>query len=130
MATRLEQRRLRAAGIVGLGMYVPDRVLTNNDLERMVDTTDEWIVSRTGIRERRIAGEDQATSDLALPAAHQALQVAGIRAADLDLIIVATYPIAALKDARNPALAREWMDLVTSEEGQRVLEKWGFEPAA
>jgi molybdate transport system substrate-binding protein len=47
-----------------------------------------------------------------------------------DLIIVATYPIAALKDARNPALAREWMDLVTSEEGQRVLEKWGFEPAA
>ncbi len=82
--------QLRRAGIAGLGMYVPDRVLTNHDLERLVDTTDDWIVTRTGIRERRIAAPEQATSDLALPAAQQALKVAGLGAADLDLLIVAT----------------------------------------
>jgi 3-oxoacyl-[acyl-carrier-protein] synthase-3 len=82
--------QLRGAEIAGLGMYVPERVLTNADLERLVDTTDDWIVTRTGIRERRIARDDQATSDLALPAAEQALRVAGVDAASLDLIIVAT----------------------------------------
>jgi len=83
-------RTLRGAEIAGLGMYVPERVLTNHDLEKMVDTSDEWIVERTGIRERRIAAPDQAASDLALPAAQEAVCVAGIAAADLDLIIVAT----------------------------------------
>jgi 3-oxoacyl-[acyl-carrier-protein] synthase-3 len=81
---------LRGAEIVGLGMYVPERVLTNHDLEKIVETSDEWIVERTGIRERRIAGPDQATSDLALPAAEQALEGAGIKPSDLDLVIVAT----------------------------------------
>jgi len=64
--------------------------LTNKDLENMVDTTDEWIVSRTGIRERRIAAEDQASSDLAVEASRKALEAAGVTADQLDLIIVAT----------------------------------------
>ncbi len=81
---------LRPVAIAGLGMYAPERVMTNADLERLVDTSDDWIVSRTGIRERRIATDDQATSDLAIPAALDALRVAGIEATDLDLIVVAT----------------------------------------
>lgn len=78
------------AGIVGLGTYVPERILTNQDLEQMVDTSDEWIRTRTGIRERRVAGEDQAASDLAVLAAQRALDDAGISPQELDLIIVAT----------------------------------------
>lgn len=81
---------LRSAGIAGLGMYVPSRVVTNRDLEALVDTSDDWIVSRTGIRERRIAAPDQATSDLALPAAREALVTAGVAADQIDLILVAT----------------------------------------
>ena len=77
-------------GITGVGAYVPDRVLTNADLEQMVDTNDEWIVERTGIRERRIADESQAASDLALPACRLALARAGIAAEDVDYIVVAT----------------------------------------
>ena len=61
--------KVRPVGIAGLGRYVPDRVLTNQDLEKIVDTSDEWIVQRTGIRERRIAADDQVTSSLALLAA-------------------------------------------------------------
>ncbi len=60
-------------GITGIGVYVPERVLTNADLEQMIETSDEWIVERTGIRERRIAAPDEAASDMALPAARQAL---------------------------------------------------------
>jgi 3-oxoacyl-[acyl-carrier-protein] synthase-3 len=71
-------------------MYVPEQVLTNRDLEAMVETSDEWIVSRTGIRERRIASRDQASSDLAYEASLKALERAGIAAEDLDLILVAT----------------------------------------
>ena len=71
-------------------MYVPERRLTNFDLERMVDTTDEWIRTRTGIRERRIAAAEEATSDLAAHAARQALRNAGVTAEEVDLIIVAT----------------------------------------
>ena len=78
------------AGIVGLGSYVPERVLTNRELETMVNTTDQWIVDRSGIRERRIAGPGQVTSDLALEAARRALEDAGIGPAEGDLIIVAT----------------------------------------
>ncbi len=77
-------------GIIGTGKYVPEKILTNADLEKMVETNDEWIVSRTGIRERHIAAPDQATSDLAYEAAIQAIEKAGITAADLDLIVVAT----------------------------------------
>ena len=79
-----------AVGILGTGAYVPERVLTNEDLEKMVDTTDEWIVSRTGIHERRIAAPDQASSDLAYEAALRALDSSGIEPDQLDLIIVAT----------------------------------------
>jgi 3-oxoacyl-[acyl-carrier-protein] synthase III len=80
----------RPISITGLGCYVPDQVLSNDDLARMVDTSDEWIVERTGIRERRIAAPEQAMSDLALPACERALERAGLRGADLDLIIMAT----------------------------------------
>ena len=76
--------------IVGTGSYLPERVLTNRDLERMVDTTDEWIVSRTGIRQRHIAADGQLASDLALAAASRALDAAGIQGRDLGLIVVAT----------------------------------------
>lgn len=81
---------LRPVGIIGTGKYVPENILTNSDLEKMVETTDEWIVSRTGIKERHIASKDQATSDLAYEAAVRALESAGMSGQDLDLIIVAT----------------------------------------
>lgn len=81
---------LRPVGIIGTGMYVPEKVLTNADMEKIVDTNDEWIVSRTGIRERHIAAPEQATSDLAYEAAVRALDKAGLTADQLDLIIVAT----------------------------------------
>ncbi len=77
-------------GFLGLGYYVPPKVLTNQDLEKMVDTTDEWIITRTGIRERRIADAAVATSDLAAAAALQALANAGVAAGEIDLLIVAT----------------------------------------
>jgi len=76
--------------ITGLGCKVPDRVVTNADLAKFVDTSDEWIVERTGIRERRMASETEALSDLALPAARDALRQAGVSGPDVDLIIVAT----------------------------------------
>jgi 3-oxoacyl-[acyl-carrier-protein] synthase III len=76
--------------ITGLGAHVPERVLTNDELAGLVDTSDEWIVTRTGIRERRIAAETEALSDLALPAAQQALEQAGSDGKDIDLLIVAT----------------------------------------
>ncbi|HZO62384.1 MAG TPA: beta-ketoacyl-ACP synthase III [Gaiellaceae bacterium] len=76
--------------ITGLGTHVPERVVTNDDLAKIVDTTDEWIVTRTGIRERRYAADDEALSDVALPAARAALEQAGVGAADIDLVIVAT----------------------------------------
>lgn len=81
---------IRGATIVGTGMYVPERVLSNHDLERMVDTSDEWIVERTGIRERRIAAPAEASSDMALIAARRALERAQIDPQDVDQIIVAT----------------------------------------
>ncbi|WP_318152556.1 beta-ketoacyl-ACP synthase III [Paenibacillus terricola] len=79
-----------SVGIIGTGKYVPERVLTNAELEQMVETNDEWIVTRTGIRERRIAAPNQATSDLAFRASQEALRAAGLTAEDIDLIIVAT----------------------------------------
>jgi 3-oxoacyl-[acyl-carrier-protein] synthase-3 len=79
-----------SAKIVGTGAYVPERVLTNADFEKLVDTSDEWIVTRTGISERHIAEDDQATSDLAYPAARAALEAAGLDPIDLDMILVAT----------------------------------------
>ena len=79
-----------AIAILGTGSYAPEKVLTNNDLSKIVDTSDEWIFSRSGIRERRIAGEGETTSQMAAAAARAALDNAGLTAADIDLIIVAT----------------------------------------
>jgi 3-oxoacyl-[acyl-carrier-protein] synthase-3 len=76
--------------ITGLGCKVPDRVVTNEDLAKFVDTTDEWIVERTGIRERRMADDSEALSDVALPACRDALAEAGLEGKDIDLLIVAT----------------------------------------
>jgi 3-oxoacyl-[acyl-carrier-protein] synthase III len=77
-------------GITGLGVHVPERVMTNDDLTQYVDTTDEWIRDRTGIRERRIASEDEALTDVALPAARLALEDAGVTGSEIDLLISAT----------------------------------------
>jgi 3-oxoacyl-[acyl-carrier-protein] synthase-3 len=82
-----EERRVT---IAGTGSYLPERILTNADLERMVDTSDEWIRTRTGIRERRIARDDESTSDMSFFAARQALDSAGVTAEELDMIIVGT----------------------------------------
>ncbi|MFA4989462.1 MAG: beta-ketoacyl-ACP synthase III [Candidatus Omnitrophota bacterium] len=81
---------MRKVGITGVGEYLPPRTLTNADLEKMVDTSDEWITTRTGIKERRIACANEATSDLALKAAKEALANADLKPEELDLIIVAT----------------------------------------
>ncbi len=87
--------------IIGTGSYLPERVLTNAEIERMVETSDQWIVERTGIRERRIAAPTEATSDLAAVAARRALESAGVRASDVDVILVAT----ATPDMLFPATA-------------------------
>ena len=78
------------AGITGIGTCLPDKVLTNSDLEKMVETNDEWIVTRTGIKERRIAADDIAASDLSTGAAQKALKMAGISSSEIDLIIECT----------------------------------------
>ncbi len=80
----------RTCSITGVGAYVPTRVLTNSDLEKMVDTSDEWITTRTGIKERRIAAADEFTSDMASKAAQRAMKAAGVTGEQIDLIIVAT----------------------------------------
>lgn len=87
----MSTKTLRPVAITGTGKYVPEKVLTNADLQRIVDTSNEWIIERTGIKERRIAAPGEATSDLAVKAARAALENAGISAADLDYIIVATF---------------------------------------
>src|SRR5947199_8950122 len=76
--------------ILGTGHYLPPIVRTNADIEKMVDTSDSWITERTGIRERRIAPDEMATSDMATAAAKAALEMAGLKASDLDMIIVGT----------------------------------------
>ena len=92
--------RLRSV-VRSVGSYLPARVLTNADLARMVDTSDDWIVQRTGIRERHIAAEGETTSSLACAAATQAMERAGVTAEDIDLVIVAT----ATPDYTFPATA-------------------------
>jgi 3-oxoacyl-[acyl-carrier-protein] synthase-3 len=81
---------MRKVGIIGVGKYLPKKVLTNADLEKMVNTSDEWITTRTGIKERRLVSKNEAASDLAIKAAKQALADAKFKSQDLDLIIVAT----------------------------------------
>jgi 3-oxoacyl-[acyl-carrier-protein] synthase-3 len=80
----------RSCSITGVGSYVPEKILTNADLEKMVETSDEWITSRTGIKERRIAAKDEFTSDMAAKAAGRAMKMAGVTGEQIDLIIVAT----------------------------------------
>lgn len=89
------------ATISGVGMYVPERIMTNHDLERLVSTSDEWITSRTGIKERRIAGPDESASSMGAAAARQALERAGIGPEEVDLVIVGT----ATPDFQFPATA-------------------------
>src|SRR5947207_422768 len=91
----------RTVSIIGTGSYVPEKILTNEDLSRMVDTSDEWITTRTGIKERRIAAKDEHTSDMAAKAALKAIEQAKISPADIDLILVAT----ATPDMLFPATA-------------------------
>jgi 3-oxoacyl-[acyl-carrier-protein] synthase-3 len=98
--------------ITGLGTCVPERVVTNDDLAELVDTSDEWIVARTGIRERRFAAEDEALSDLALPAARAALEQAGLSPRDIDLLIVATVTA----DMQFPSTAAIMADALGSSE--------------
>jgi 3-oxoacyl-[acyl-carrier-protein] synthase-3 len=90
MTENSTQSTLRTVSIIGTGAYLPEKTVTNRDLEKIVDTSDEWIYSRTGMRERRIARDDQSTSDLASAAARAALADAGIGAEEVDLLIVAT----------------------------------------
>ncbi len=77
--------------ITGTGMYLPEKIVTNCDLEKIVDTSDEWITQRTGIKERRISREDEPTSDLAYNAGMNALQDAGLTPDEIDMIIVGTF---------------------------------------
>ena len=85
------QAARKSARIIGTGSYLPEKVLTNSDLEKMVDTSDEWIMSRTGIKERRIASPEEPTSSLATEAARRAIEDAGIAAEEIQLIIMATF---------------------------------------
>ena len=89
------------AGFLGTGSYLPEKILTNKEMEQIVDTTDEWIVTRTGIKERRVAAPTQTTSDMSVEAAKKALANAGLKPTDLDLIIVATIT----PDMPTPATA-------------------------
>lgn len=95
------------AVVTGWGMYAPSRVMTNDDLSKIVDTSDEWIASRTGIRERRIAADDETTTTLATNAARDALAVAGVDPAEVDLVLVATASPDYLMPATGVLVARD-----------------------
>jgi 3-oxoacyl-[acyl-carrier-protein] synthase-3 len=86
----ISRDKKRGANFTGIGYYLPETVLTNFDFEKMVDTTDEWIITRTGIRERRMAADNEASSDMAYEASLMAMEDAGIEAKDLDIVIVGT----------------------------------------
>ncbi|MFA6281849.1 MAG: beta-ketoacyl-ACP synthase III [Candidatus Omnitrophota bacterium] len=94
--------KMPSIGIIGTGFYVPEKILTNKELTKFVDTSDEWIYQKTGIRERRIADSKEATSDLAIHAAEQAMHNAGIQAEDLDLIVLATSTPDMIQPATAP----------------------------
>ncbi|WP_052256933.1 beta-ketoacyl-ACP synthase III [Salinicoccus sp. YB14-2] len=92
---------MKNVGVLGLGTYVPDKVFTNFDFEKILDTSDEWITEMTGIKERRFAEDDMETSDMAVLAAEQALEESGVAKEDIDLVIVAT----STGDHRFPSVA-------------------------
>jgi len=96
---------MKKTGIVGTGSYLPEKVMTNFDIEKFLDTSDEWIYTRTGIKERRIADKDQATSDLCKIASERAIKAAGIKPDDIDLIVLATIT----PDTHCPAGAN-WLE--------------------
>ena len=100
-SSRRSDRALRTVSIIGTGSYVPEEVLTNEDLSRIVDTNDEWITTRTGIKERRVAAKDEYTSDMAAKASLKAIEQANISPDEIDLILVAT----ATPDMLFPATA-------------------------
>src|SRR5437762_12143557 len=83
-------RNQRTVSIIGTGSYTPEKILTNEDLSRMVDTSDEWITTRTGIKERRIAAKNETTSDMATKAALKAIEQAKMSSDEIDLLLVAT----------------------------------------
>ncbi len=101
------------ARIIGCGSYLPERVITNDELATMVDTSDEWIVARTGIRQRHIVAEGEKTSDLAFKAAEKALQHADVKAGDIDLLLVAT----ATPDNTFPATATKVQAMLGMRDG-------------
>jgi len=90
MTTDNQVRQVRRAVIVGVGSHLPEKIVTNEDLAKFVDTSDEWIRERTGIKQRHIAADDETTCDLAVRAAQRALEDAGMAASDIDLIVLAT----------------------------------------
>jgi 3-oxoacyl-[acyl-carrier-protein] synthase III len=96
---------MKRIGIIGTGSYLPEKVMTNFDIEKFLDTSDEWIYTRTGIKERRVAEKDVATSDLCKVAGERAMKMAGIKAGDIDLIILATIT----PDTHCPAGAN-WLE--------------------
>ena len=96
---------MKNTAIIGTGSYLPEKVLTNVDIEKFLDTSDEWIYTRTGIRERHVAAKDQATSDLAKVACERAMQSAGVTPDDIDLIVLATIT----PDTHCPAGAN-WLE--------------------
>lgn len=112
-------KKIRAA-ITGVAKYLPERVLTNTELETMVETNDEWIVSRTGIRERRLVSEDQATSDMAIEAIKSLFDQTGVTADEIDVIIVATVT----PDMMFPATAAIIQDAIGAKNA------WGFDLSA
>lgn len=120
LSLELKPRIARRAKISSVGTYVPPKLLTNADLEKIVDTTDQWIMERTGIRERHIVSDGMATSDLAAGAARQCLERAGVAAADVDCIIVGTVT----PDMLFPATAC----LVQKKIG--ATKAWGFDLSA
>jgi len=96
---------MKKIGIIGTGSYVPENIMTNRDIEKFLDTSDEWIYTRTGIRERRVADKDTATSDLSKVASERAMEMAGVKPKDIDLIILATIT----PDTHCPAGAN-WLE--------------------
>lgn len=107
-------------GIVGIGRYVPENVVTNQDLEKRMDTSDEWIRTRTGIRERRIAGDDINTSHMAYFAAQKAIEDAGIQPEDIDLILTATVT----PDQPFPTVSC----MIQEQIGAKKLQRWILVP--
>ena len=106
--------------IRGVGAHLPKRILTNNDLAKIVDTSDEWIVERSGIHQRHIAGDDELTSDLGIAAARQALVRSGIDPVEIDLVICATATIRSGPSPAHGGRSARKPETVTSRRNGRI----------